>query len=57
MVKVLQKISGTFRDPKEAELFGRIWDYISTLKKESHSVIDALHSVMTGKPFLPDKNN
>lgn len=55
MVKVQQKISGTFRDSKGAERFCRVRGYISTMKKQSHAVLEALHSVITGEPILPSK--
>lgn len=57
MVKVQQKVSGTFRDSKGAERFSRIRGYISTMKKQSHSVMEALHSVMTGDPISPDEKS
>lgn len=57
MVKVQQKVSGTFRDSKGAERFSRIRGYISTMKKQSHSVMEALHSVMIGDPISPDEKN
>lgn len=55
MVKVQQKISGTFRNSKGAERFCRIRGYISTMKKQSQAVLEALHSVILGEPILPSK--
>lgn len=57
MMKVQQKISGTFRSIQGARSFCRIRGYISTIKKNNISVIDAIESVFNGKPIIPIKNN
>ena len=48
MMKVQQKISGTFRGPAGALSFCRIRSYISTVKKQGLDVISAIHGVFTG---------
>lgn len=53
MAKVKQKISGTFRSWDGAHAFCRIRGYISTVKKNSVSVIQALIDAFEGKPFVP----
>jgi transposase len=53
MMKVQQKISGTFRSWEGANIFCRIRGYISTVKKNSISVIDAIQGAFEGKPFIP----
>jgi transposase len=53
MVKVQQKISGTFRSVNGAKTFCRIRGYISTARKNSLSVIDAIQSAFEGSPFTP----
>jgi transposase len=53
MMKVQQKISGTFRSSEGASAFCRIRSYISTVRKQGVSVIDALSSVFDGRPLLP----
>ena len=53
MMKVQQKISGTFRSTDGASAFCRIRSYISTVRKQGISVIDALSSVFDGRPLLP----
>ena len=53
MMKVQQKISGTFRSPQGAKTFCRIRGYISTVRKNSLSVIDAIQSALEGNPFIP----
>lgn len=53
MMKVQQKISGTFRSTEGASAFCRIRSYISTIRKHGIGVIDALNSVFDGRPLLP----
>ena len=53
MMKVQQKISGTFRSWEGARIFCRIRGYISTVKKNSISVIDAIQGAFEGHPFIP----
>lgn len=53
MVKVQQKVSGSFRTPDGADYFCRIRGYISTVKKQGLHVLTALKSVFTGQPLLP----
>ena len=52
MVKVQQKISGTFRNRKYAEDFCRIRSYLSTAKKNSFNSIKVLSDAIAGKPFM-----
>lgn len=54
MMKVQQKISGTFRSLTGAKTFCRIRSYISTAKKNAVNVIDAIRDVFEGTPFVPD---
>lgn len=54
MMKVKQKVSGCFRTTAGAQAFCRIRSYISTMKKQGHSVIAALKSVFSGTPLVPD---
>ena len=53
MVKVQQKISGTFRVKQGAEIFCRIRGVISTLKKQSLSVMEGIRAAFEGKAPLP----
>ena len=53
MVKVKQKVSGTFRTKSGADAFCTIRSYISTVRKQGHNVIDALYDAFMGKPFIP----
>jgi len=53
MVKIKQKVSGSFRTPTGAETFCAIRSYISTARKHGLNVIDAIHDALTGNPFIP----
>jgi len=53
MLKVQQKISGTFRSVKGASSFCRIRGYISTAKKNHANALDALAKVFLDKPIFP----
>jgi transposase len=48
MMKLKQKISGTFRSSDGAQIFCRIRGYISTLKKQGCNVLDALIALFNG---------
>jgi len=49
-----QKISGTFRSSNGAKTFCRIRGYISTARKNSLSVIDAIQAAFEENPFMVD---
>lgn len=51
MAKVQHKISGTFRSADGANTFCRIRGYISTKRKSSLSVIDAIQGTFEGDHF------
>ena len=53
MIKVKQKISGTFRSRAGADSFCAIRSYISTVRKQGHNVIQAIQSALSGQPFMP----
>jgi len=55
MMKIQQKISGNFRSWEGAAAFSRIRGYISTVKKNSRSVIEAIQRAFEGNPFLPER--
>ena len=53
MVKVKQKVSGTFRTQEGADNFCAIRSYISTARKQEHNVIDAMYDALRSHPFMP----
>ncbi|MCB0174322.1 MAG: IS66 family transposase [Anaerolineae bacterium] len=53
MIKVKQKVSGTFRTLSGAHNFCAIRSYISTVRKQDHNVIDAIYHAFVGQPFIP----
>ena len=53
MIKVKEKISGSFASFKGGEIFCRIRSYISTLKKNNISVLQGLECALAGKAYVP----
>lgn len=53
MMKLKQKISGSFRSLEGAQMFCRIRGYISTLRKQGINVLDALKLVFMEDPVFP----
>ena len=57
MMKVRQKISGTFRSLDALKNFCRIRGYVSTARKNRLTAHDALRRIFLGDPFLPTPNS
>ena len=53
MMKVKQKISGSFRTWAGAELFAAIRTYLSTARKQGVSMLRATQLALLGTPFIP----
>lgn len=51
MVKVQQKIAGTFRSEAGVTAFCRIRSYLSTMQKQGHTMLSALAAVFHGQPL------
>jgi transposase len=53
MVKVKQKVSGTFRTQDGANTFCAIRSYISTARKQKLNVIEVMYDALRSQPFMP----
>ncbi len=53
MIKLQQKISGTFRTDQGAKFFCRIRSYISTARKNGINTFFAIYDAIRGQPFIP----
>jgi len=53
MVKVQQKVSGSFRSQAGVVAFCRIRSYLSTLRKQGLHLLSALEATLCGHPVLP----
>lgn len=51
MIKLQQKTSGCFRTEDGARVFCRVRSYLSTARKQGHSLLHALERVLAGKPL------
>ncbi|HEV7377756.1 MAG TPA: IS66 family transposase [Pyrinomonadaceae bacterium] len=52
MIKLQQKISGCFRTADGARNFCRVRSYLSTARKQGHSLLHSLERVLNGKPLV-----
>jgi transposase len=53
MLKVQQKVSGSFRSDGGAAAFARIRGYLSTLGKQGQALLAALEALFSGQPLAP----
>jgi len=52
MIKVQQKISGTFRTEDGAKQFARLRGYVSTMRKQGQAVFEAVQALAIAQPIL-----
>jgi transposase len=53
MLKVQQKVSGSFRSSAGAAAFARLRGYLSTLSKQGAALLSALEALFSGQPLCP----
>ncbi|MCC6442071.1 MAG: transposase [Armatimonadetes bacterium] len=53
MMQVQQKVSGGFRTPTGAQVFGRICSYLSTARTQARSMLSVLEHLFLGHPCVP----
>jgi transposase len=53
MLKVQQKIAGSFRADGGSEAFARIRGYLSSMRKQGVALLAALQTVFAGHPLYP----
>lgn len=53
MLKVQQKIAGSFRADNGSEAFARIRGYLASLRKQGMALLAALETIFTGEPLYP----
>lgn len=53
MLKVQQKVSGSFHSDRGGAAFGRIRGYLSTMRKQGHALLTALQALFTAQPLSP----
>jgi transposase len=53
MIKLQQKISGTFRSQEGASAFACLRGYLSTLRKQGLDLLSGLRLTLSGHPLLP----
>ena len=54
MLKVQQKVSGSFRSAAGGAAFARVRGYLSTLRKQGVTVLCALETLFTGELLYPE---
>ena len=54
LLKVQQKVSGSFRSDRGAAAFACLRGYLSTLRKQGVALLAALETVVAGHPLYPD---
>ena len=53
MIRVQQKISGSWRSETGADAYLAVRSYLSTARKQHHNALNTLQQLFTGTPWLP----
>ena len=53
MIKVMQKVSGSFRSTQGPHIFSRLRGYFSTVRKHGLPVLKKIEEALSGTPFIP----
>jgi transposase len=53
MLKVQQKVSGSFRSDWGADAFACLLGYLSTFRKQAVALLVAIETVVAGQPLYP----
>jgi len=53
MIKVMQKVSGSFRSAQGPLIFSRLRGYFSTVRKHGLPVLEKIQEALSGTPFIP----
>jgi transposase len=53
MIRVQQKISGSFRTMQGAQTFANIRSYLSTMRKNGRDILDAIVAALSDHPVIP----
>jgi len=53
MIKTMQKISGSFRSKKGADIFCRIRGFVSTVRKQEFPILKKIRDAFASKPVIP----
>lgn len=54
MIRIQQKISGSWRSGPGADAFLAVRSYLSTARKHERNALDALRTMFNGAPWLPE---
>jgi len=59
MIKTMQKISGSFRSKKGAQIFCRIRGFVSSVRKQGFPILAKIEDAFASKPviFAPPLTN